>query len=65
MSGSIAVPVKYDSSDEELYDLLGKLKGILFTGGGLELINPVTGEQHIYYKTAKKIFNYSMRLKDE
>jgi hypothetical protein len=38
---------------------------MLFTGGGLDLINKETGKQHEYYKTAKKILKYSKKIKDE
>jgi gamma-glutamyl-gamma-aminobutyrate hydrolase PuuD len=52
-------------ADEDLYSLLKQLNGVYFTGGCLKLINPVTGEQHQYYKTAKKIFEYSIQMKDD
>ena len=39
------------------------INGVHFTGGGLTLINPTTGEQHPYYQTAKKIFEYSKTQK--
>lgn len=65
LGGSYAVPVKYDLEDQELYQLLEKLNGVLFTGGNLLLMNTTTGEQHQYYKTAKKIYEYSKRLMDQ
>lgn len=64
LSGAVAVPVYYDSTDEELYDLLGKINGVHFTGGGLTLVDRVTGVQHPYYVTSKKIFQYSIQQKD-
>ena len=56
--GSHSVPIKYDLPDEELYELLGQINGAMFTGGDL-LIIAQNGTQHEYYKTAKKIFQYS------
>ncbi len=64
VTGAVAVPIYYDISDEKLYQLLSEINGVHFTGGGLLLIDPVTGEEHPYYKTAKKIFEYSIRQKD-
>jgi gamma-glutamyl-gamma-aminobutyrate hydrolase PuuD len=43
--GSIVVPIYYNIQDEHLNELLDNIDGVLFTGGGLELVNPVTGEQ--------------------
>jgi len=43
--GSIVVPIFYNIRDEHLAELLDNIDGVLFTGGGLELVNPVTGEQ--------------------
>lgn len=51
-----------DSKD--LLLLLEQINGVYFTGGSILQINPVTGEQHQYYKTAKKIMEYSMLVKD-
>jgi hypothetical protein len=45
IGGSTAVVIRYDASDAELYETLGKVNGVLFTGGGLLLIDPTTGEQ--------------------
>ncbi len=59
-SGAVAVPIFYNSTDEELYDVLGKVNGVHFTGGGLLLINRTSGEQHEYYLTAKKIWQHSI-----
>jgi len=65
MSGAIGVPIHYNSTDEDLYAILQRINGVHFTGGGLDLINPKTGEQHPYYVTAKKIVEYSKKLYDE
>jgi gamma-glutamyl-gamma-aminobutyrate hydrolase PuuD len=62
--GSRTVAIPYDLQEEELMKLLPQINGVLFTGGALTLIDPVTHEQHQYYKLAKKIFNYSKYMKD-
>jgi hypothetical protein len=62
-AGSHAVPIRYDLADEDLYPLLDSINGVFFTGGGLDIILP-DGTQHEYYKTAKKIFEYSKKQKD-
>ncbi|CDW89591.1 gamma-glutamyl hydrolase 1 [Stylonychia lemnae] len=65
LSGSCAVPIRYDLPENELLDLLAKINGVLFTGGALVLINRKTKEQSQYYKTAKFIFNYCLERKDK
>lgn len=65
LGGSIPVMIKYDISDEELYPILDNINGVFFTGGGLNLIDEESGNIHQYYKTAKKIFEYSKRKKDD
>jgi hypothetical protein len=37
---------------------------VLFTGGNLTLVDKETGEQHPYYKTAKLIVEYTVRVKE-
>eukprot|EP00347_Sterkiella_histriomuscorum_P007669 403348028 len=64
LGGSCAIPINYDISREELLQLLPSLNGVLFTGGGLDLIDPVTQAQHPYYKTAKIIYDYAIQQKD-
>lgn len=44
--------------------MLDQINGVLFTGGNLDLIGK-NGEQHEYYKTAKRIYNYAKRVKNE
>ena len=39
------------------------MNGVLFTGGGLNLLDN-NGRHHPYYETAKQIFNYSLFKKD-
>ena len=63
-AGSWAVPIRYDLEDEDLDVLLASINGVLFTGGGMPLVDHDTGVQSTYYKTAKKIFNYSKNQKD-
>ena len=64
-AGSWAVPIRYDLDDEDLDELLASINGVLFTGGAMPLVDHDTGEQSTYYKTAKKIFNYAKRQKDQ
>jgi len=57
-AGNWAVPVRYDLSDEELEELLGSINGVFFAGGATPLIDVETGEQSLFYRTAKRIWNY-------
>jgi gamma-glutamyl-gamma-aminobutyrate hydrolase PuuD len=63
--GTFAAVLEYDLDDELLYHYLDGLNGVYFTGGPLDLIDPESLEQHTYYKTAKKIFNYAKKEYDE
>jgi gamma-glutamyl-gamma-aminobutyrate hydrolase PuuD len=63
-AGSFAVPIRYDISDEDLYPLLDSINGVFLTGGGLDIMYP-NGTHSEYYKTAKKIFKYSIMQKDK
>jgi len=54
-AGSHAIPIRYDLPDEELYPLLNQINGVYFTGGGINNIH-----ESEYYRTARKILNYSM-----
>lgn len=56
--GSRTVAIPYDAEDSELYSILGQINGVLFTGGSIELYKD--GIVHPYYKTAKKIYQYSI-----
>ena len=62
--GSRTVAIPYNIPERELMKLLPQINGVLFTGGSLELIDQETGEQHQYYKTAKKVYHYSRFMKD-
>ena len=59
------MPILYDLDDGRLYQLLSRINGVYLTGGGLTLIDPESGEQHQYYKTAKKIYEFSIRQKEQ
>jgi len=48
LGGAIPVPLSFTASDDELYSTLNKVNGVLFTGGGLTLVNNVTQEWHPY-----------------
>ena len=62
-SGSVPVVIPYDIEQQDLSILLPQLNGVLFTGGGLNLLDN-NGRNHPYYETAKQIFNYSLFKKD-
>ena len=64
-AGNWAVPVRWDLSDEDLYALLDSINGVYFAGGATELIDMETGEMSVFYKTAKRIWEYMKRQKDE
>ena len=58
-AGSWAVPIRWDIGEEDLYELLGSINGVLFTGGAMPLVDHETGAQSTYYQTAKRIFEYA------
>lgn len=69
MSGARPVYISYylgetEEGRQRLQEILEQVNGVLFTGGNLTLIDKETGEQHPYYKTAKLIVEYCVRLKD-
>lgn len=65
LGGSCAVPIPYNVDHQILRTvILPNLSGVLFTGGGLDLIHPTSGVQHAYYLTAKVIYDYSLSQKD-
>ena len=64
-AGTFAAVVKYDMPHDELEALLDKMNGFYFTGGPLNLIDPVTGKEHMWYKQAKHIVNYAIEQMDK
>ena len=64
-AGSWAVPVRYDLSDADLYELLDQINGVLFAGGATPFFKAGTDEFSPFYHTAKRIFEYSKRQKDQ
>ena len=44
-AGNWAVPVRYDLTVVDFYELLGSMKGIFFAGGATPLVDMETGEQ--------------------
>lgn len=58
--GLSPVAIPFNSSDSDLYSLLGKVNGVFFTGGSLDLFDPVTKKLHPYTDTALKILNYAI-----
>ena len=63
--GSKTIAIPYNISDQELFTILPQINGVLFTGGGLTLVDKETNEVHPYMKTASKIVAYSKYVKDE
>ena len=53
-----------DLDEEKIINLLDQINGVLFTGGFTDLILE-NGDQTPYYQTAKTIYNYCLRKKDE
>jgi hypothetical protein len=49
----VPVAIPYDAKPEQLDKMLSQLNGVLFTGGGLDLIDKKSGAYHPYYKTSK------------
>jgi hypothetical protein len=44
-----AVVIKYDLTDDELYQLLDQLNGVILTGGGILFFNTSNSTDHKYY----------------
>jgi hypothetical protein len=59
-AGTNAIPIRFDISEEDLAALLPQINGVYFTGGATPLMDS-EGNQTAYYKTAKRIFEYSKR----
>jgi len=57
--GLYVVPLRYDMDSDSLAQLLPKLSGVLFTGGGTDLVK---GQP--YYDTAKAVFDYAVSQGD-
>eukprot|EP00850_Spirogloea_muscicola_P023397 SM000353S13173 [mRNA] locus=s353:61805:64230:- [translate_table: standard] len=55
-AGGQAVPVFYDSSDDELEEVFSRINMLLFTGGFARL-----GRCYKYFKTAQKLFKLDLR----
>lgn len=58
----MAIP--YDVSESDLTAILNQINGVLLTGGALTLIDEA-GNLHPYYQTAKRILDYSKKMKDQ
>ena len=65
LAGAKVIPIIHDTSKEKLIPLLDKINGVLFTGGGLELVDKETKEYHIYTQTSELIYNYSITHTDQ
>jgi len=53
--GLYVVPLRYDMDSDSLAKLLPKLSGVLFTGGGNDLI-----EGHPYFETGRAVYKFSL-----
>ena len=62
--GLTSVYIPFNSTDEDLYYLLNSVNGVFFTGGSLNLSDPVTNQLHPYTVTAQKILNYALEHND-
>ena len=62
--GIMPVWLPYNSTDEDLYDILGQVNGVFLTGGSVNLFDPVTKALHPYTVTSQKILNYAMERHD-
>ena len=60
-NGAVIVAIPYNALDSDLYTLLDQINGVVFPGGGLELINKETGDLHTFTKTSIKIFEYAIK----
>ena len=58
----MAIP--YNISETDLFALLRQINGVLFTGGGLSLVNTTDNTPSEYLVTANRIFHYSKYMKD-
>lgn len=59
-AGAQVVPVLFDSSGDDLEDLLSSINGILFTGGELDL-----EPESLYMKTAAFIYNWAVEQNEQ
>ena len=57
--------IPYNAPDDELYKILSQVNGVFFTGGDLQLYDPVTDVPHLYTVTASKIVDYSIKATDK
>lgn len=62
--GMTSVAIPYNASDEVLYSMLNQVNGVFFTGGSLNLSDPVTKALHPYTITSQKILDYAMKKND-
>ncbi|KAL4459347.1 hypothetical protein ABPG74_017960 [Tetrahymena malaccensis] len=61
---AIAVPIHWDSTEEELDDILSKVNGVFFTGGGVQFMEENSVEQY-YLKTVTYIIEKSKSFNDD
>ena len=63
-AGSRTVAIPFDIAEKDLLPILDQINGVLLTGGQLTLIDE-EGTQHPYYRTARRVIEYSKARKDE
>lgn len=64
-AGSWTVPMRYDLSDDDLEAMLDSVNGVFFGGGMIYSTMDWASADTPYYRTAKRIWNYMKRQKDE
>ena len=63
--GAVVIPIHYTYSIKQIEELMGKINGILFTGGDLNLTHYITGEYHRYTKLSDFIFKKAIEMNNE
>ncbi|KAL4504274.1 hypothetical protein ABPG72_021112 [Tetrahymena utriculariae] len=61
---ALTVPIHWDSTEEELDDILSKVNGVFFTGGGVQFMEENSVEQY-YLKTVTYIIKKSKSFNDD
>lgn len=57
-TGARAVPISYRLPKDELYALLDKVNGVVFTGGDIEQFDKLRNKYHEYFEAAKLVTEY-------
>ena len=62
--GAIAMPIYYNHTYEEIQNLLQKINGVLFTGGGLDFFDSDTEDDSDYIRSSKFFDPYTGNYTD-